>query len=558
MTTPSPSSSATPQLAETTQLNRLNDGDLKRTEEDPKSTNNVNVGAGPVEKQNEKERPSQTAYSVFTRREKWFIVVTIAFAGLLSPFTANIYFPAIPVLVADFHKSTELINLTVTVYMILQGISPMFWATIADRIGRRPIFLACMIVLTLSCVGLALVPTSDYWLLLVLRCIQAAGSASTIALGAGVVADIAVPAERGSFFGFFNIGPMIGPAIGPVVGGALSDAFGWRSIFWFLCILSAVCGVTLLLFLPETLRALVGDGSIPPPRLNKALIPFIGRTQRRALRALNSNNPPSRAHKPLSNPFVLLTYPDVLTLLVFTGIFYAVCMSINASISTLFESAYPWLSQTEIGLCYLSVGGGMLLSSVGTGRMLDWDYRRVKDKIEKLREARRVERGDIEEKGMDSDEEGDIRDDFPIEKARLRTMPLYSFFFIAVTLGYGWCVQAKVSIAGPLILQFLLGYLFNAIMNTTSTLLIDLVPTQGSSITACNNIVRCFLGAAVMSVINMILDALKPGWTHVLLAGLCIAVCPLLYVEMRWGPVWRERRRTRLALRESSTKSSGS
>lgn len=97
----------------------------------------------------------------------------------------------------------------------------------------------------------------------------------------------------------------------------------------------------------------------------------------------------------------------------------------------------------------------MLLSSVGTGRMLDWDYRRVKDKIEKLREARRVERGDIEEKGMDSDEEGDIRDDFPIEKARLRTMPLYSFFFIAVTLGYGWCVQAKVSIAGPLILQFL-------------------------------------------------------------------------------------------------------
>ena len=40
----------------------------------------------------------------------------------ISPLTANIYFPAIPTLVDDFHKSTELINLTVTVYMIMQGI----------------------------------------------------------------------------------------------------------------------------------------------------------------------------------------------------------------------------------------------------------------------------------------------------------------------------------------------------------------------------------------------------------------------------------------------------
>lgn len=40
-----------------------------------------------------------------------------------------------------------------------------------------------MIVLSLACVGLALVPTDAYWLLMVLRCLQAAGSASTIALG---------------------------------------------------------------------------------------------------------------------------------------------------------------------------------------------------------------------------------------------------------------------------------------------------------------------------------------------------------------------------------------
>ena len=117
------------------------------------------------------------------------------------PYSANIYFPAIPTLADDFHKSLELINLTVTMYMIFQGLckstlsyrqlyrvaytiftAPTFWGTMADRYGRRMMFAACLILLSLSCVGLALTPTNAYWLLMVLRCVQAAGSASTIAL----------------------------------------------------------------------------------------------------------------------------------------------------------------------------------------------------------------------------------------------------------------------------------------------------------------------------------------------------------------------------------------
>ena len=59
----------------------------------------------------------------------------------------------------------------------------MVWGTLSDRVGRRLMFLCCLALLSVSCVGLALVPTNAYWLLVLLRCFQAAGSASTVALG---------------------------------------------------------------------------------------------------------------------------------------------------------------------------------------------------------------------------------------------------------------------------------------------------------------------------------------------------------------------------------------
>jgi MFS family permease len=101
----------------------------------------------------------------------------------------------------------------------------MFWGTISDFFGRRPTTAACLLVLSLSCIGLALVPTSAYWLLMLLRGLQAAGSASTIAIGniylfltlllfsvsvgAGVIGDISSRAERGGFFGLFMLGPVV-------------------------------------------------------------------------------------------------------------------------------------------------------------------------------------------------------------------------------------------------------------------------------------------------------------------------------------------------------------
>jgi len=200
----------------------------------------------------------------------------------------------------------------------------------------------------------------------------------------------------------------------------------------------------MVLFLPETLRAIVGDGSIIPPPLYRPVIPLVSRAQADP----SADKPPPRA---FTNPLRLLTYPDVVILLLFNGIIYAVFYGINTTLSTLFAQIYPFLDETDIGLCFLGIGGGMLFGSAFTGKLLDRDYRRMKESIAKKAQA------DPEKHAKDHSD-GLKEDDFPIELARLRTMPIYLVIFIGCCIGYGWCLQERVNIAGPLVLQILIGY----------------------------------------------------------------------------------------------------
>lgn len=64
--------------------------------------------------------------------------------------------------------------------------------------------ISTLTVYVCACVGLALCPTSSYGAFLFLRVLQAIGGSPLIALGAGVVSDIASSAERGKFMGLFS------------------------------------------------------------------------------------------------------------------------------------------------------------------------------------------------------------------------------------------------------------------------------------------------------------------------------------------------------------------
>jgi hypothetical protein len=79
-------------------------------------------------------------HSVFSKKQKHFIVLMTATAAFFSPLSANIYFPALNTLARDMHVSSSMINLTLTTYMIFQGLAPTVFGDLADAAGRRPAY----------------------------------------------------------------------------------------------------------------------------------------------------------------------------------------------------------------------------------------------------------------------------------------------------------------------------------------------------------------------------------------------------------------------------------
>lgn len=307
-------------------------------------------------------RPTSTGpvYSTFTQGQKQYIVFLTAFGGLFSPLSANIYFPALNALSKDLKVSNQLINLTLTTYMIFQGVAPTIFGDLADMAGRRPSYIICFVTYIGANIGLAL--QNKYAALLVLRCLQSTGSSGTFALGTGVVGDITTSGERGKYMGLAQFGVMAAPAIAPVLGGILSQFLGWRSIFWFLTILAAVYLILFGISFPETGRNVVGSGSVPPQGWNMSLLNYmesrkinrndsLSRTvsaqAMKAAQAELASKRKLRCPNPLKAIRIIFE-KDVGALLLYCGLSYTAMYTVMASIPSLFAKIYGF-NELQIG-----------------------------------------------------------------------------------------------------------------------------------------------------------------------------------------------------------------
>ncbi|KAL2036526.1 hypothetical protein N7G274_010756 [Stereocaulon virgatum] len=484
---------------------------------------------------------SEPAYSVFTSRQRQFIVFMVACAGFFSPLSANIYFPALNSLSADLKVSNKLINLSLTSYMIFQGLAPTIFGDLADMTGRRPTYILGFVIYIGANVGLAL--QNNYAALLILRCLQSAGSSGTVALGNGVVADIASSGERGRFMGIAQFGPMAAPAIAPVIGGIITQFLGWRWLFWFLTMLAVVYLIPLAILFPETGRNVVGNGSIPPPAWNMSMLNYLktrrneyrdssSRTascqERKAAQAELASKRKLRWPNPLKTVDIILE-KDVGMLLLYNSLVYTAFYDVTASLPSQFQEIYGF-NELQIGLSFIPFGVGCSIASVLFGRLMDINYRRVAKQAGFKIDIRR----------------GDDMRHFPLEKARIQVFIVPLYIGIAVILCWGWVLERNAPLAAPLVLSFFIGLCLTGSFNVMSTMLVDLYPLSPATATAANNLVRCLMGAAGTAVIIQMIQGMGRGWCFTFIAAVTFFTSPLLWVELKWGPKWREERRVRI------------
>ena len=160
---------------------------------------------------------------------------------------------------------------------------------------------------------------------------------------------------------------------------------------------------------------------------------------------------------------------------------------------------------------------------------MDFNYKRVAKKAGFKTD---IKRGD------------DIRN-FPLEKARIQVAWPLLYIGIASILCYGWAIDQNAQLAAPLVLTFILGLTMTQAFNVMSTMLVDLYPMSPSTATAANNLTRCLTGAASTAVVNPMIEGMGRGWCFTFVAAVVFVSSPLLWVEVKWGPKWREERRVR-------------
>lgn len=448
-------------------------------------------------------------YTIFTHWRRYLLMFLLSISGIWSAISNSIYFPALPTLTKEFGVSLEAMNLTVVAYLVLQGITPTFAANFADTYGRRPMFLLAFCIYIGANIGLAV--CDAYWLLIFLRCVQAAGIAQVIAINSGIAGDVCVPANRGFFVGVVSGMLLVGQAFGSLIGSALISRWSWRAVFVFLSIGAVVTLIFVFVLLTETCRSIVGNGSIRPKNLLYAAPALCLPSYKQYL---NDDRTTLAPRVPLDflAPWRILIQPTSIAVLLPSGLQFTAWTMCLTSLSTALEDD-PWnYSVMHVGLMYLPQGICCLVASILSGRVLNDYYTWRRNKYE--------------EKYKDIDKKS--RPPFNKIRVRLDVAIVPTICTLLGLLLFGWMLDKQGSIVGVVIGLCFASFGSSSFIAIVTTMLVDLYPARGLASTACVNLVRCILGAAFVAALDQMEQTMGIGGVYTLMAGLCLVTNILL------------------------------
>ncbi len=163
-----------------------------------------------------------------TRR--WSVLVVVCVSALIVNLDNTILNVALPTLVRKLNATSSELQWIVDSYaMVFAGLL-LVGGSLADRFGRKRVFLIGLAVFAGGSIGAALSGSVD--LLITWRAVMGAGAALTIPSSLSILNDVfRNPKERARAIGIWGGTIGLGIAIGPIAGGLLLSNFWWGSVF---------------------------------------------------------------------------------------------------------------------------------------------------------------------------------------------------------------------------------------------------------------------------------------------------------------------------------------
>jgi EmrB/QacA subfamily drug resistance transporter len=164
-------------------------------------------------------------------RRKWWTLLAVSVATFMLLLDITVVNVALPSIREDLDASFSDLQWVVDAYALTLAALVLTAGSLADRLGRRRLFAAGLVVFSAASLLCALAPDATF--LNLARALQGVGGAAMFAVSLALVAqEFPAGRERGMAMGLYGATIGVAVAIGPLLGGALTDSLGWESIFY--------------------------------------------------------------------------------------------------------------------------------------------------------------------------------------------------------------------------------------------------------------------------------------------------------------------------------------
>lgn len=183
-------------------------------------------------------------------RSVTYVVTVLAPLVFSFAMALDLYIPTVPEITHVFQTKQSVVQLTLSLFMLTQGMGQLLFGPLSDQVGRKPIALCSAAIFCFASLGCAL--SSSITELIVWRIVEAAGACGMMVVAFAMVRDLFERDLSARVFSYLNSTIAVSPLLAPLVGGQMAAWLGWRSNFYLLAAIGVACMLLVLCFMTET------------------------------------------------------------------------------------------------------------------------------------------------------------------------------------------------------------------------------------------------------------------------------------------------------------------